>query len=305
MRALSLILVVLAGQAWAEPPRVVADIAPVQSLVAMVMGELGQPDLLLDGTADPHDFHLRPSQARALSRADLLVWMGPDLTPWLDRALGNLAPGAVSLPLLDVPDAPMRIEAHEGEDAGTGSDHDEDHAHGALDPHAWLDPQNAAFYLSHIAEALAGLDPDNANAYRRNAGDAAQRLRALTTDLAPVLDRVRSVILVAGHDELGYFLGRFGLHLTGALSDAAGNAPGVAGLRDLRSRLTAEARRVCLLLEPGAPDSMAEILELTPPPVIARIDILGRDLPPGPELYETVLRDAAAALTGCADALGQ
>ena len=49
----------------AEPPRAVTDIAPVQGLVASVMGELGSPEALVPSSASPHDHALSPSEARA------------------------------------------------------------------------------------------------------------------------------------------------------------------------------------------------------------------------------------------------
>ena len=89
----------LAAPAMAEVPSVVADTPVTASLVQQVMGDLGQPVLLLDKGADPHDFQMRPSQARALQNADLLVWVGPELTPWLDRAATQM-PAGQQLPLL-------------------------------------------------------------------------------------------------------------------------------------------------------------------------------------------------------------
>ena len=84
---ISLLLTSVAAPAMAEVPRVVTDIPPVHSLVAQVMGDLGQPDLLLEKGANAHSFQLRPSQAAGLQEAGLVVWIGPEMTPWLDRAL--------------------------------------------------------------------------------------------------------------------------------------------------------------------------------------------------------------------------
>uniref|UniRef100_A0AAN0M8D8 High-affinity zinc uptake system protein ZnuA n=1 Tax=Yoonia rhodophyticola TaxID=3137370 RepID=A0AAN0M8D8_9RHOB len=68
------------------------DIAPIHSLVAQVMGDLGSPDLLLPPGADPHDFALRPSDADKLANSDLIIWVGPELTPWLEDPLNALCP---------------------------------------------------------------------------------------------------------------------------------------------------------------------------------------------------------------------
>lgn len=124
--------------AMAEVPRVVTDIHPVHSLVAQVMGDLGQPELLLDRGASEHNFQLRPSQAAGLAEADLVIWIGPELTPWLDRALSGLGEGSETLALLTVPGTETRAfskdgghsgHSHGAEGTAAAKDHDHDHGH--------------------------------------------------------------------------------------------------------------------------------------------------------------------------------
>ena len=112
--------------ALAEVPRVVTDLPVTASLVQQVMGDLGQPGLLLTAGADPHHFQLRPQQAQDLEKADLLIWVGPEMTPWLDRASTSLATDASSLALLSLPQTHLREFAawDEHED---GHEHSHDH----------------------------------------------------------------------------------------------------------------------------------------------------------------------------------
>jgi zinc transport system substrate-binding protein len=90
-----------ASTALAEVPNVVTDIAPVHALVAQVMGDLGTPDLLVDPGSSPHSYAMRPSQAAALEKAQLVVWIGEPLTPWLHDPLETLAGTAQHLELLE------------------------------------------------------------------------------------------------------------------------------------------------------------------------------------------------------------
>jgi len=87
----------------ADVPRVTSDIPPVHSLVAHVMGELGQPSLVVRPGASPHGHALRPSEAAALEASDVVFWTGAVLTPWLAREIGKLAPDAVSVELMALP----------------------------------------------------------------------------------------------------------------------------------------------------------------------------------------------------------
>ncbi|MDZ7708667.1 MAG: zinc ABC transporter substrate-binding protein [Roseovarius sp.] len=118
----------LAGAASAEVPKVATDITPVHSLVARVMQGVGEPSLIVAPGATPHGYSMRPSEAAALEAADIVIWIGPDLTPWLEGAIGTLAADAHSLALLDAPGTRTlsfrqgaTFDAHDH-----GEDHDED-----------------------------------------------------------------------------------------------------------------------------------------------------------------------------------
>lgn len=111
--------------AAADVPRVVTDIAPVYSLAAQVMAGVGTPDLMVPADASPHHFALKGSQVRVMSQADVVVWIGPALTAWLEKPISTLAPKATNVVLMDVAGThhlPLR-------DAAIFGGHDHDHGH--------------------------------------------------------------------------------------------------------------------------------------------------------------------------------
>ncbi|MFL2782889.1 MAG: metal ABC transporter solute-binding protein, Zn/Mn family [Rhodospirillales bacterium] len=59
--------------------KVVTTIQPLHSLVANVMDGSGDLGLILEGSASPHNFSLKPSHARMLEKADVIFWFGEDL----------------------------------------------------------------------------------------------------------------------------------------------------------------------------------------------------------------------------------
>ena len=122
----------------AEVPNVAVDIAPVHSLVARVMEGVGSPDLIVQPGASPHEYNLRPSEAAALQEADLVFWIGEDLTPWLEGAIETLADGATVTTLLESDGTVLLdfrenalFEAHDhgDEDDHGHDDHAEDEDH--------------------------------------------------------------------------------------------------------------------------------------------------------------------------------
>ncbi|MDQ0317311.1 zinc ABC transporter substrate-binding protein [Amorphus orientalis] len=126
------------GLAYADPPKVTTDVPPVHSLVAQVMQGVGEPSLILPPGASPHGYAMRPSEAARLSDADMVFWVGPELTPWLERSIDSLAADATSVALIDAPGTRTlsfregaTFEPHDHDHGDHG--HDEEHGHEAHD----------------------------------------------------------------------------------------------------------------------------------------------------------------------------
>ena len=294
----------LAPAVQAQTLRVITDIPPVHALVSSVMGDLGAPDLLLGKGGDTHDFQLRPSQAQALTEADLIIWVGPELTSWLDRALTGLEADAPQMRLLAVPDTALQPY---GDAEGHDHDHDHDHGHEAedaedgagIDPHAWLDPHNALLWLEAIAAELARLDPANAETYAANARSAQAEVTALEVEIAASLAPVQDQPFAVFHDAYGYFSGHFGLKVVGSVRLGDATSPGAAHLAALGQDLAAQ-NAVCLFPEVNHDAALARTLtEGTGLRLGAPLDPEGMAIEPGAGLYATLMRNLARDLVAC------
>ena len=289
LRLLAVVLALSAGPLRAEGPHVVADIAPVHSLVAMVMGEHGTLDFLLPPDASPHHYSMRPSEAAALEKADLVIWVGHGLTPWLERPVEQLARSAAVLELLDV--APVQIAFEE--------DHNHDHGHeGDVDPHAWLDPVNAAHWVGVIGEALAKADPDKAEFYRKNAASAAARIDALNDQIATAAKPLQMKPYAVHHDAYGYFEARFGLEHRFAITDSHAADPGPARIAELRESIRNEGVECILTSGKENVGQLETVIEGHHAKVV-KTDVTGADLSPGPLLYLDLMHRLSLALMSC------
>ncbi|MBZ9558452.1 zinc ABC transporter substrate-binding protein [Halomonas coralii] len=298
--------------AAAEVPSVAVDIPPVYSLVDRVMGELGSPELLIQQGASPHRYSMRPSEASALEQADLVFWIGEDLTPWLARSMDTLGADAEGVALLDEPGtlrlayregatfAPHGHDAHDHDhdhDHGSGG---HDHAHTGLNPHAWLDPVNAEVWLDAIAAALAEADPEHAATYRRNARLGKSDLETLTRELEDRLADDRDTRFVVFHDAYQYFENRFGLSAVGAIELGDASDPSPARLDALRRRVN-ELHVDCVFSEPQFNPALVEnVFAGTGVNTSVVIDPLGTDLPLGERLYPQLLGQLADGVRRCA-----
>ncbi|WP_317673437.1 zinc ABC transporter substrate-binding protein [Thioclava sp. A2] len=295
---LTLPLLALPLAAQAEAPHVVTDLPAVHSLVSQVMGELGAPELLLGAGASAHSYQLRPSQARSLQSADLVFWIGPEMTPWLERTLNSLGEGATQVALIDREGTTLREFAEEEDEH-----HEEDeHDHGTIDPHAWLDPTNAQHWLGVIAGALSQQDPENRPTYEVNAQKAAAAIAALDAQLTADLAMAQDTPFIVFHDAYGYFTSHFGLQNAGsvALGDAA--APGVARISALRQTLEDSGAACAFPEAQHDPKQMELLIEGTSVRLGGALDPSGSSLEPGPALYGQLLEKMSETLIACLSA---
>ena len=272
---------------------------------------LGEPGLILPPGASPHGHALRPSEARLLQEADLVVWVGPALTPWLADPIATLAPDAPLLTLADAPGVatlPVRaggpFEAHDDDD---GPNHDADHDDGhdrdqrlpaVIDGHIWLDPGNAVAAARAVAAALAAADPANAEVYAANAEAFATETAALSQSIAARLAPLRGRPFIVFHDGYQYFERAFGLPATGSVALHDGDAPGTARVAAIRDRVRAEGV-ACAFAEPEfEPGLLATVIEGTDARV-GTLDGLGTGLAPGADLYPALLNGLADGLAAC------
>ncbi|MFK7753306.1 MAG: zinc ABC transporter substrate-binding protein [Sedimentitalea sp.] len=320
--ALSLIPMMMGGAAFAQAPRVAVDIAPVHSLVARVMQGVGAPKLIVQPGASPHEYSLRPSEARALQDADLVFWIGPDLTPWLSDTIATLAADATPLALLeangtielefrenalfeahghDDHDDDDHGDAHKDDDHGEAG-HDEEghdeHGHGAHDPHAWLSPQNAMTWLNVIAGQLSAADPDNAGQYFANAAAGRAELDALIGEVNATLAPVRGGQFIVFHDAYHYFENDFDFPAAGAISLSDASDPSPARIAEIRDRIGDQGID-CVLAEPQFNPGLVETVLDGTTAQTGILDPLGSDLAPGPALYPQLIRNLSTALAGC------
>lgn len=299
---------------------VVASILPLHSLAAAVSEGVGEPSLLLEGGASPHSFSLRPSDARKLADAEVVIWIGEDLELFLQRPLATVAADArvltvseiEGITLLPVREAGLHATSEteqrddhdhnhdhdHSHDHDHGNGHDHDHAQGAYDPHLWLDPANARVIATAIAETLADIDPSHAEQYRTNAARLHERLSELETDLRAQLASLRGSAFLVFHDGYQYFEAAFDLPSAGALSLGPERQPGAQRVKAIREWVAAE-EAVCLFSEPQFEPRLAQVVVEGTGARLGELDPLGASLEPGPNAYEQLLRALADSLSAC------
>ncbi|NJM34586.1 MAG: zinc ABC transporter substrate-binding protein ZnuA [Rhodomicrobium sp.] len=315
------LLLVLAagGDARAqEPLNVIVTIKPVQSIAASVMDGAGAPQLLVKGSGSPHSYSMRPSDAKALNKANVVIRVSENLESFLEKPIKSLSKSARVVTLADLPGMkllPIReggaFEEHKHEEghndhghghakkaSGKKHDHGHDDEHEAHDAHLWLSPDNAAAIADGLAAVFAELRPEQAGLFKANAEKLKQQLAALDEELRGRLAPIKGKPFIVFHDAYQYFEEHYGLEAAGSITVSPDRQPGAARLKAIRAKI-AKSRSACVFSEPQfEPKLVATLIEGTDakPGVL---DPLGAALAEGKDQYFELMRGMAKSLNDC------
>ena len=287
-------------------PNVVTTLRPIDALVAGVMEGVGTPTLLLEGSASPHAYSLRPSQSQALQDADLVFWVGPEMETFLIKPLRNLALKGRVVTLSGVDNIMLLPTRPPGAlDAPDAQHTEHDQGSAKFDMHIWLDPRNAAAMVRAIAASLIEADSANRDIYQTNSIAMLVRLDALERQISAIVTGNSKSLApylapyIVFHDAYRYFEERFGVSPIAIISLDPEHPPGAARIRALKKQIS-ETQAVCIFTEPQFEPRIAQRLAEGTNARLGVLDPLGATLSKGSALYFALLADIAHNLRACA-----
>lgn len=265
----------------ADQLRVVVDIPPVHGIVEGVLGSNASITTLISRGIDPHNYTMKPSHAAALSAADLIVLIGESLTPSLAEKLPSLASNAEIIELAKVSNVHLIAyeDAHEDheDDAHHDDDHHDDHAdekeqnehehdehhddehdshdHSGINPHMWLDIDNADVWAHAIAKSASELSTALTSDINANMAAFEQTLIGLKSEMQTLTAKPYSV----SHDAFGYLEESFGIDHPQAVTNGMGLRPSPSDMANLRAQIEATPP-ACMIIDPNDHTALAYAL---------------------------------------------
>lgn len=250
-------------------PIVLVSIPPLALIARDIVGDLATVDVLLDGSVNPHDYVLKPSDMQRIRAASAVFWVGPGVDGFLQKPLNGVMKGRnLALSAIDGLRWPDDAELSHAE--GHGDHHDHDHA--GHDPHIWLDPVNvgvmANAMVNHLT-AMGGLDPA-----------ARQQLRSQTEFALANWQQIPSrwqgafgnqAHFAAYHRAYDHLAAAFGLTQDAVITQSPEQQPGARHLWEVSNQLT---QQQCLLVEPYYSQKMAQKLGQSTGVNLVAIDLL-------------------------------
>ncbi|MFI0846124.1 zinc ABC transporter substrate-binding protein AztC [Mesorhizobium sp. IMUNJ 23232] len=212
--------------AWADPLKVVASFSIITDFAKNVGGDRIEITTLVGPNGDAHVYDPKPTDAVAMSKADVVLVNGLHFEGFLTRLVETSGSKAAVVELTKgVKPLKMKAEFAE-EEEGEGhaaeaseADHDHtaeavgDHDHGNIDPHAFQSVANAEIYVKNIADAFCQADAASCETYKSNAASYLATLHALDAEVKAAVASIPQDkrTIITSHDAFGYFEHEYGL----------------------------------------------------------------------------------------------
>lgn len=181
---------------------VVTSFRPFTLLVAPVGRDHITITQILPPGADPHDYEPTPNDAMALKNAKVFFYDGPFLEPWAADLAASTNPDIQLVTFADAIPGPaydqMKIQYA-------------DFPNLTQDPHLWLSPRLAEYYVPYAAQQLSKADPENASDYQNNAAAFEIRLKKLDSDYKEGFSNCTTRTFLSSHAFLDYTAAAYNL----------------------------------------------------------------------------------------------
>mgnify|MGYP001234746687 CR=1 FL=1 len=301
--------------------KVVTTIKPLHSLISRIMESRGEPQLIIEGTNNPHTFVFKPSHAEMLEEADIVFWIGEDLEAFMEKPLDSLAKNPKKIAFMEsesieklkfreknIFDDHDDHDGHKDDDHDDHDDHDghedeheghddhDDHKHGEFDAHIWLDPENAKEMVKIIRDELIKIDPEGQRQYSVNTAGATLELDNLINNVEKELSK--DISYVVFHDAYQYFETRFGVTSAGALTLNPDVLPGAKQIADIQDLIRDKGIK-CIFSEPQYNPKIIETLGNDMNISTGVMDPLGAFIEEGPSMYGELINGITNSIKEC------
>ena len=160
-----------------------------------------------------HDYQLTTEDMKKLESADIFIVNGLGMENFLDKVVAEKK----NLKVIDASQSDEIFLLKDGEE---------------INPHVWLSVTYAMQQVKTISSKLCELDPDHADAYRKNTLEYLNKLSALRDEMHFALDNLPNKDIVTFHEAFPYFAAQFKLNLAGVIEREPGTEPTPQELAD-------------------------------------------------------------------------
>jgi len=218
--------------------KVVTTIFPSYESVRQIAGDKVNLLQLLPPGMEAHSFEPKPSDLVRINEADIFIYTGKEMEPWVDDILKSIS--NKDLLVVNVSSKIQMItgDHHDHEEEGDHSEDAREEHEESLDPHIWLDFNNYKTINEQIAESLIIKDSNNKTFYEENLKTYNSKISILDEKYQEELKNcVNKKIIYGGHYAFGYMAKRYNFGYEAAQGFSPDSEPSAQDLASLVNQI--------------------------------------------------------------------
>ena len=273
----------LSKPVFADDIEVAVSIAPLRLIVERLVGDFAAVNQIIPQGQSAHHSSLRPSQRRAVARADMVILTHPQLEASLAPLMqdesrfvilaDHLRPHLLPLEASRLHDHDHHDDHHdehghdehghdEHHDEQGHDEHHDEHGHdehhdeqgdhdltSEMDYHIWLAPQKMVAITKELEAELSERFPEQKAVFAKNRADLQNELMQIDEAMKEMLAGLNSAPFITMHHVTAYLEDAYNLDSIGAILPHAEGQLSAGHLRDLQDK-AADAKAACLFYEP-------------------------------------------------------
>lgn len=180
----------------------VVTIVPQQTFLEKIGGDLVNIEVMVKPGSDPHSYEPKPSQMKAISKADLYFAMGIEFEhAWLPKFNAQNQSMRIVFTQRGVDFIKLEKRIYHG-----------DHYHEGVDNHIWTSPRIVKIMTKNMVKALIRKDPKNKDIYAENLKKFHAEIDLLDSRLRQIFDPLpENTKFMIFHPAFEYFARDYGL----------------------------------------------------------------------------------------------
>lgn len=179
--------------------KTIVSIPPQEFFVRKIADTLVDVSILIPAGQSEATYNPTPQQMIDIENSDLLFTIG---VPFEKHLLNNLNTNSVKTKIVKTQDGIGLLQM---------IGHDDDHDHGALDPHIWLDPELVKIQAENITHALVKTAPEHEKIFNQNLETFKNELDSINVLIQNIIPKKETLRVLVFHPSFGYFCEAYGL----------------------------------------------------------------------------------------------
>tara|TARA_B100000768_G_scaffold5296_1_gene6344 strand:+ start:2206 stop:3165 length:960 start_codon:yes stop_codon:yes gene_type:complete len=296
-----------------ETKGIITTIKPINALVSAVVGNTGKTISIIPADISPHEFKLKPSDAKILQDGNIIFYVSNHLESSITKVFENLPKNIKIINLIEetgIEHLAIRDnEAWERHDHHGEEEHDDHEKHAKKhddhddhekedDVHIWLSPDNAIKIVKKVNKELNLFFPENAKIYNENSTKMINKISILKSELKKELSTIKDKPYIVFHDAYQYFEKDFGLNAVGsiALEDDVASSP--KQISYIKNKIV-NSNVSCVFQEPQFDSKLVKTVVEDTNAKVGTLDPLGVNIVGDEDFYLQLLRNMSKSLKKC------